>query len=140
MRMVVKPVYYCEYCGKRYLSEYWGDLHEKHCTLNPNRDCRMCDYFGTANNIVDILNNIYDETQDSKLYPTAQKILEITDGCPQCTLTIMRLLKTQKRFEYLLDPDGSHDIWFEWDYKKACDEFWREYNNEMAKHDYYYYY
>lgn len=131
MKVVVKPVYYCDYCGKRYLSEYWGDRHEKGCTMNPNRDCKMCQYVGSSNNIPEILNDIYEQGQHEKLYPKANDILQLTNGCPQCTLTIMRLLASDKRFDDWIDSNGFHETWFYWDYQEACAEFWREYNREF---------
>jgi len=40
MKIKNKKVYYCDYCKKHSLRNI--TLHEKHCTLNPHRDCRMC--------------------------------------------------------------------------------------------------
>jgi hypothetical protein len=43
--MKIKRVnqYQCEYCGKKNYSAGHMKSHELHCTLNPNRKCKMCD-------------------------------------------------------------------------------------------------
>ena len=42
MKEKIKKVYYCDFCGKHRLTSNSMLLHEKHCTLNPNRVCRVC--------------------------------------------------------------------------------------------------
>lgn len=46
MKIIKKNVYYCEYCKKHSLSSYSMKLHEKHCTKNNNRKCRLCKHNG----------------------------------------------------------------------------------------------
>jgi len=41
MHSVRKLVYYCDYCRKYKLTPHSMGVHETHCTLNPNRVCRM---------------------------------------------------------------------------------------------------
>lgn len=40
----IKPVYYCEFCNKSGRGKWQMERHEKHCTVNPDRACRMCEY------------------------------------------------------------------------------------------------
>lgn len=42
--MRVKKVnrYYCDFCKKSNCSKHAMELHEKHCTMNPDRQCRLC--------------------------------------------------------------------------------------------------
>lgn len=42
MKRVLKYVYYCDHCNKRSLSGGHISTHEKHCTANPERECRIC--------------------------------------------------------------------------------------------------
>jgi len=42
MKVKLKDVYYCDYCGKHTLTKLSMANHESHCTLNPNRICRVC--------------------------------------------------------------------------------------------------
>ena len=42
MYRIHKFVYYCDYGCKKYLLSPSGmEKHERHCSLNPNRICRM---------------------------------------------------------------------------------------------------
>lgn len=34
--------YQCDFCGRKKLSASGTAKHEKHCTMNPNRICRVC--------------------------------------------------------------------------------------------------
>ncbi len=106
MKTIKKNVYYCDYCKKRYLSKPWCSKHEKHCTANINRECRMCDNGGTLNNIADIIAT-YKATykvivQEAKGFEqiiwltkkplTWQFVADAVDGCPACTLAVIRKL------------------------------------------------
>lgn len=46
--MKVKTVkrYWCDHCNKAGLQAHSMAKHEKHCTLNPDRDCRVCGLLG----------------------------------------------------------------------------------------------
>jgi len=48
--MRVKRVnrYYCDFCKKSGCSKWHIEQHEKHCTMNPNRECRVCMILGVA--------------------------------------------------------------------------------------------
>lgn len=41
MRSVRKLVYYCDFCDRYKLTPQSMKVHEKHCTMNPDRVCRM---------------------------------------------------------------------------------------------------
>jgi len=41
MFIVKKSVFYCDFCRKYKLTSYAMKVHEKHCTMNPDRVCRM---------------------------------------------------------------------------------------------------
>jgi len=43
MKEKIKKVYYCDFCKRHTLTINSMVKHEKHCTLNPNRICRVCD-------------------------------------------------------------------------------------------------
>lgn len=46
MKTIIKKVYYCDFCKKHGLSSGSLKKHEKHCTNNPNRFCRICGFKG----------------------------------------------------------------------------------------------
>jgi hypothetical protein len=43
MKTKIKKVYYCDFCGKHRLTSNSILDHEKTCTLNPERYCRLCE-------------------------------------------------------------------------------------------------
>lgn len=36
-------MHYCEFCKRKAMRRAAMEKHEKHCGMNPNRACRMCD-------------------------------------------------------------------------------------------------
>ena len=42
MKTLLKKVYYCDFCKKKGMSASAMSKHEKHCTLNPTRECGLC--------------------------------------------------------------------------------------------------
>lgn len=109
----IKHVYYCEHCKKRYFLKSAAIKHEKHCTLNPNRECRMCNIIsGGGIDIKPLIKKyetifnerfphypkltteeIYDHINDKNTQWGEEIINQIktdVDGCPICTLTIIR--------------------------------------------------
>ena len=70
MKTIIKPVYYCDYCKKHFISKYFAEKHEISCHKNPKNDraCFNCKYlaretfdycfdtgFGESSRKVDIL-------------------------------------------------------------------------------------
>ncbi len=43
--------YWCDYCNKAGLSKSSMERHEKHCTLNPSRSCRVCSLLGGSHGL-----------------------------------------------------------------------------------------
>ncbi len=48
MRTRLVKRHWCDHCNKAGLQERAMVLHEKHCTLNPDRDCRVCGLIGAS--------------------------------------------------------------------------------------------
>lgn len=42
MRMKIVKRYWCDHCNKAGLSAHAMAKHELHCTMNPDRNCRVC--------------------------------------------------------------------------------------------------
>ncbi|MGD9157172.1 MAG: hypothetical protein PVG39_02075 [Desulfobacteraceae bacterium] len=102
--------------------------HEKHCTNNPNRECRMCYLNGyskppkTMEELFEIIDNHIKTVQikmggatvccpkwDSK--EIIKSLDEAVDGCPACILAALRQYKRS-------------DIWVEYDFEAKKKEFW----------------
>lgn len=62
--------YNCDFCNKRGFSAPHMAKHEKHCTLNPNRECRMCN----------LLANVFDADFERKTL--AELIAMLPDSGP----------------------------------------------------------
>lgn len=139
MKTKVKKVYYCDYCKKKGLSASAMSKHEKHCTGNSDRECRMCGNQHDYSLIIKGFNKRYKIVRDDTLNfvdlsmdkiewigkpITLDEIHDITEGCPACTLTIMRL-------------SGLNDWLFNdvlhFDYIEEVKKWWAEVNKEMAK-------
>ena len=92
--------YYCDYCKKSGCSSYWIREHEKHCTMNPKRDCRMCAIMQTAydnepqvemGKLLACLDDVhYDETQSVFAMLNISKLKETAQNCPACIMAALR--------------------------------------------------
>ena len=101
--------YYCEYCGKTNCSGGSIGKHEKHCTMNPNRVCRMCEFSSTTpeelSEAMALLpdpddykapesfygwNEYSHDELDEALELALPKVRDIVDNCPACILAAMR--------------------------------------------------
>lgn len=153
MKEVKKSVYYCNYCKKRYLSKYFMIRHKESCTMNPDRNCRMCNNSSMKEYIHEIRDNYSYEvngniikTKDLSLLElkevlrsfkfitnskiiwkkkfTYEDIIEKADGCPACIMAIMRQTGLISN-KFLLDNPGD-----KFDYKQLQENWWKIKNEE----------
>lgn len=106
--------YKCDFCGKKMYSKAAINKHEKHCTSNPNRECRMCVELngGTTTYLSELkalatedikeccldvceLSFPVEDYEDKypkfkKIVDVAAKIFEQSGQCPMCTLAALR--------------------------------------------------
>lgn len=103
--------YWCDHCNKAGLQARSMAVHEKHCTLNPDRDCRVCGLIGASMKVgavrmaalTAILPKYVPYQGDSfggctpeyavfcKALPAAIPALrEETDNCPACIMAAIR--------------------------------------------------
>jgi hypothetical protein len=152
MKVKEKKVYYCEFCKKHSLSASSMSIHEKHCTLNPTRECRVCKnileisrdlkplvekYSALKNKMEGEIKrysvpdsfggsaiNGADLDRISKMFSLAD-IKDDVDGCPMCTLAIIRQSGVQMLSHHCI----------EYDFKKELADFWQEENDISAEAD-----
>jgi len=99
------------------------ETHEKHCTMNPNRECRLCVLAGTLNDIKVLIEKykpLRTQITLSGGFFLSEEHLKSLDSdldgiCPNCRLSILRQLEVYDQ---------------NWDYKKAFDETMKEINSE----------
>jgi hypothetical protein len=95
--MITKKVnrYYCEYCNKSGGNAAVIKKHEKHCTLNPNRECGCCDTYldreQTDLNELMALLPIPDSDNAEQLTKDAiPALMELSGNCPTCIMSALR--------------------------------------------------
>ena len=136
MRREKRWRYYCEFCKKSGASGGHMSRHEKSCTLNPNRMCRMCEVadeaqpnmsdmiealsvatvFEKGETIEDFDNFISYTIENEK--EAVDKLCDVANGCPACMLAALRQHGTPFLFE-------------SFNFKEAKDEFWADKTKEM---------
>lgn len=127
MKTKLRPRFYCDFCRKSGGSASAMSRHESACTANPNRVCKMC----VAGEIVQkplaelIEAAKADDATGERRHGAGheqepEKLLELTQGCPACILTALRLSGVYLKFEFD-------------DYKKA---FWDEHTPERQSPSY----
>lgn len=102
MRTKVKKVYYCEFCKKHSLLSNTLANHEKYCTMNPDRECRVCKST-LDKKLVEKYQNSYSLVPIREEGCTGRKviwkdgkpiskgdIMNDVNGCPACALAIFR--------------------------------------------------
>ena len=139
MRVKTKTVYYCDFCKKHYLLRPSMESHEKHCTKNPNRICRMCERTD-INTIIpkyrievpeewwkkDTIGSgrfLPGEKYDRIRKETKERIEQLRDeveGCPNCMFTVIRC----NGYELPVDA--------QFDYQEELKKWW-EIKNEEAR-------
>lgn len=86
MKVKMRKQYYCDFCKKNGGSKYHLQRHEKSCTGNPDRECRMCHLLGgpvhTVKELIDILGSGGEEG--------LKRLREATENCPMCILAALR--------------------------------------------------
>jgi hypothetical protein len=108
--------HWCDFCNKAGLQAHAMTKHEKHCTLNPARDCRVCGLMGGAVHVgaermaqlVGMLPDAteylaaswYDNSKDnvqtrllSDLATAMPKLREEVNNCPACIMAALRQRK-----------------------------------------------
>lgn len=133
MKVRKKNVYYCDFCKKKSLRSL--KIHEKHCTANPDRKCRLCDNRDIREIIDKYRKYFYLREKKEQLFgeemihtitPVFKKkftlrdiINELDDNCPNCILAIIRCLGLNR---YYLEKK------FKFDYKEELGKWWESEN------------
>lgn len=135
MKIKLVKQYQCYYCGKKKYSASAMIKHEKHCTLNPNRKCRMCELMEEAQpDMAQLLAILPDpnrlipqdgysigyvglEKDVKQVFPEIQRL---TNNCPACIMACLR----QKGIP--IPAVGFFD------YNKELKIFWDDYNDRNA--------
>lgn len=120
--------YTCEFCGKSSCSGGHTASHERHCTKNPQRICRMCARVGDAQSpIAELTAAIYYAPAPSPFFddqPVVSRKLDrlrtVSHNCPACVLAALR-----QEVENHEDPVHESDAFSFRDESKAWIEDYR---------------
>lgn len=96
--------YYCDFCGKSGGSAGHMKNHEAHCTLNPNRQCRLCNRLQQTPKPIEELKallpvmeleeiNGYDQFSEASIAALKAAVPVLRDacgGCPACMMAALR--------------------------------------------------
>lgn len=139
MKTKIVNRYYCDFCRKSGGSASAMSRHEKHCTLNPNRECRVCQYMtetytGTpVSELLKILpkqlpsdvNWTHDEWY--RFYDAVDeampKLREAAGNCPACILAALR-------------QSGAGTSSGGFDFRKEMEAVWSDVNTTRAENGY----
>ncbi len=132
MKTIKKNVYYCDFCKKKGLSASAMTKHEKHCTGNLDRECRMCGFLPDYRKIIATITPFVEDVPEPEhpfgdaataaLDRAVAEVMDKVEGCPACCLTILRATT------HLLPPLAS----FQFKYKDEVEAWWEERNDENA--------
>ena len=129
--------YECDFCGKKKYAAAAMKKHEKHCTMNPERECRMCARVDHKNDLKKLIAMLpKDEVANdepifgfhnehvsngAEILEAFEKMKEEANNCPACILAVIRQLRS--------------GVFFDFDYQKSVKEFWAE---ENSRDEYYF--
>lgn len=129
MRKVKKWVYYCEFCKKSGRSGGHISRHEKSCTMNPDRECRMCatDGFGNRQRLIAELITALGKGDEIGV----GELEDAANACPACMLAAIRQSGVQVKWESPDEPGFNVPF----DFKKASEQFWSKINDARMEED-----
>jgi len=126
MRSAMRLRHYCDFCKKSGARANAMRLHESSCTVNPNRQCRMCRLAGTVQLPI--------ATAIELLVSGGVKAVKLAAGgeCPACILSAIRQHRASLG---ALDREGWPGL--EYDYKVQSKAFFDQINADRAESGFY---
>lgn len=128
MKTKRKIVYYCDFCTKKSLRSL--KIHEKHCTANPDRECRLCECL-SIRNIIDKYRKLFTvhpmnfAVRFKKKFTLNDIKNELEYNCPNCIFAIIRCLGLNR---YYMKGEIEY-----FNYKKELEDWWEVVNEERRK-------
>lgn len=111
--MTRKPAwrYKCDFCGKTGYSAGHMRKHEKHCTANDNRECRVCKLMeGEQKPMADLV---------AAAWSGIDALEKAADECPACMLAAIRRMPPMHEPGYSRYGQGEEDDLSKWNFKQA---------------------
>lgn len=145
MKKVMRPRFYCDFCNKGGGSGGHIKKHESRCTLNPNRECGMCNLRHHEQPDLRALISILPDPEELKSIDvsedglhawttwrdippeTVARLRDASGDCPACIMAALR-----QRGLPVASAGG-------FNFTEECKAVWAEFNrNQMNEHAYEY--
>lgn len=129
MKTVKKTVHYCEFCNKKGFQAPAMLKHERHCTMNPARECGMCAAAGVVPERIATWLVLVEHLPKMTRTEFESTVRGFVNGCPACLLALVR----QGKLDLVectidLDKSGFGEIispFAEFDFKKESAAFFQ---------------
>ncbi len=128
MRIKTVKRYYCDFCKKSGGSSYHIKNHEIHCTLNPERKCRLCARIHGSNghDLKTLLSILGDGNNKS-----FENLWDHVEGCPACILATLRQSKYLEITDTVYSENhANYEKAMSFNFKDALASFWSDVNGE----------
>ncbi len=122
MKTVLRKVYYCDFCKKHSLRSL--EKHEKHCTGNQDRECRLCE---DGVNIREAVAKVPARWADEEGFTIEVFLKDIRKftTCPVCTLAILAAIRKAHPGKHVFTEPT-------FDYKAEVDAWWKSVNADQG--------
>jgi len=120
MRTVMRPRYYCEFCGRGNGSPSAMKKHERGCTANPNRECGLCREADIEQKPLTELVTALGSGDNAGV----EAVRQLAEGCPGCILAAIRASKLQH--PYLDDNDTGFSV--PYNFRDELNSWWNNIN------------
>jgi hypothetical protein len=111
--------YNCAHCNKRGYSAPHMVKHEKHCTMNPDRQCRVCILLGVGQvdlgDLVAMLPDPANYTNHEMLIDDANEAAERVRGAARCPMCTFAAIRQSAAFSVVTDFDFKAEMKAMWD-------------------------
>lgn len=121
MRQAKRWRYYCDHCKKAGGLRHGMEIHEKHCTMNPSRECRMCHKAIDARAVTADMPELNILKSDPE--QVLAKLRAICHNCPACILAVIRQSK-------------STVLAYEFRFKEEAKARWERINEDTSQREY----
>jgi hypothetical protein len=118
MKVTTVKKYTCDFCRKSKYTPHSMRLHEKHCTMNPQRECRMCYlFYSNSTAPIDELIKILGDGSNENF----KSLRDYVGNCPACILAALRQANLKIGMDGYV-PDGYEDA-YTFDFKQESKKF-----------------
>ena len=125
--------YRCGFCKRSNCCGAAIATHERGCTANPERVCRMCAHADYQQKPIATLVGVLRAHVEDEDWPKALgELRQSAHGCPACILAAIRQSGLQMTAE---DPPWPGELRFDFNFKDEVDSFWKRVNEEEYEKD-----